>query len=235
MSDSSDHSFIPLRIQRMTTLLTEKEDAMRKLREALRKSQQQGEESCKCVGGWGSGDNLFSGFGLVSSQQAEIGKWKSRAFKLKVKSKAEVDKPLSPCTPTKRALPMTSDSSNFNSPKKLVVASKNPLDSPRKLLESPKVSLSDSPKSRLFDVDGSSDMLSRALPKQFFDNSSFLTIPVREQRTESLLLYSQSEPRVPPGRVQTHTHNCSTITPSFPQTHSCPNLYLLAVTQPPIA
>lgn len=31
----------------MTTLLNEKEHSMRKLKEALRKSQQQGEESCK--------------------------------------------------------------------------------------------------------------------------------------------------------------------------------------------
>lgn len=43
MSDCSDL----LRIQRMTTLLNEKEHSMRKLKEALRKSQQQGEESCK--------------------------------------------------------------------------------------------------------------------------------------------------------------------------------------------
>lgn len=31
----------------MTTLLNEKEDSLRKLKETLRKSQQQGEESCK--------------------------------------------------------------------------------------------------------------------------------------------------------------------------------------------
>lgn len=33
----------------MTTLLNEKEDSVRKLKETLRKSQQQGEESCKTV------------------------------------------------------------------------------------------------------------------------------------------------------------------------------------------
>lgn len=35
------------RIQRMTTVLNEKEDSLRKLKETLRKAQQQGEESCK--------------------------------------------------------------------------------------------------------------------------------------------------------------------------------------------
>ncbi len=121
----------------------------------------------------------------MSSLQAEISKWKSRAIKLKVKSKAEVDKPSSPCTPTKRGFPMTSDSSNFlSSPKKFLVTPKKVLDSPRKVLESPrklldspKVSLFDSPKSRFFDVGGSSELLSRSCPKQFFDNSSLGTIP----------------------------------------------------------
>uniref|UniRef100_A0A671W2N3 Centromere-associated protein E n=1 Tax=Sparus aurata TaxID=8175 RepID=A0A671W2N3_SPAAU len=91
---------------------------------------------------------------LVSSQQAEISKWKSRAIKLKGKTKNENPSP--PCTPTKRGLPMTSDSSNF-------------LNSPKNLL--------DSPKSRFFDVGGSSELLSRTCPKQFFDNSSLGTIP----------------------------------------------------------
>lgn len=114
----------------------------------------------------------------MSSQHTEINKWKSRAIKLKTKNKAELDKPPSPCTPTKRGLPMTSDSSNFlNSPKKFLVTPKKILDSPRKLLDSPKVSLQDSPKSRFFDVGGSSELLSRTYPKQFFDNSSLGTIP----------------------------------------------------------
>ncbi len=122
---------------------------------------------------------------LVSSQQAEINKWKSRAFKLKLKNKAEVDKPSSPCTPTKRGIPMTSDCSGlFSSPKKLLVTPKKVLDSPRKVfesprkpLDSPKVSPLDSPKSSFFSVGGSSELLSRACPKQFFDNSGLGTLP----------------------------------------------------------
>ncbi|XP_070782074.1 centromere-associated protein E-like [Enoplosus armatus] len=194
-------------IQRMTTLLNEKEASLRKLKETLRKSQQQEEESFL------QGEDLHARLtnprglvikssilqektkleeevkqlerkiseleSLVSSQQAEIGKWKSRAVKLKVKSKTEVDQPSSPSTPTKRGLPMTSESSNFlNSPKKFLLTSpKRVLDSPRKLPGSPKVSLLDSPKSRFFDAGGSSELLSRTCPKQFFDNSSLGTIP----------------------------------------------------------
>ncbi|XP_073334857.1 centromere-associated protein E [Pagrus major] len=200
-----------LEIQRMTTLLNEKEDSLRKLKEALRKAQQQGEDSFL------QGEDLHARLtnprgvvikssvmlektkleeeikqlrlkiteleSLVSSQHAEISKWKSRAIKLKVKTK--VDKPSPPCTPTKRGLPMTSDSSNFlSSPKKFLVTPKKVLDSPRrvlesprKLLDSPKASLLDSPKSRFFDVGGSSELLSRTCPKQFFDNSSLGTIP----------------------------------------------------------
>ncbi|XP_042246242.1 centromere-associated protein E isoform X5 [Thunnus maccoyii] len=193
-------------VQRMTTVLNEKEESLRKLKETLRKSQQQGEESFL------QGEDLHARLtnprglmikssihlektkleeevkqlqlkiaeleSLVSSQLAEINKWKSRAIKLKTKNKAELDKPPSPCTPTKRGLPMTSDSSNFlNSPKKFLVTPKKILDSPRKLLDSPKVSLQDSPKSRFFDVGGSSELLSRTYPKQFFDNSSLGTIP----------------------------------------------------------
>ncbi|XP_070705808.1 centromere-associated protein E [Pempheris klunzingeri] len=193
-------------IQRMTTVLNEKEDSLRKLKEALRKSQQQGEESFL------QGEELHARLtnprglmikssillektkleeevkrlqlritqleSLVSSQHAEMGKWKSRAIKLKVKSKAEVDKPSPPCTPTKRGLPMTSESSTFfSSPKKFVVTPKKVLDSPRKILESPNAPLLDSPKSRFFDVDRGSDLLTRTRPKQFFDNSSLGTIP----------------------------------------------------------
>ncbi|XP_040921131.1 centromere-associated protein E isoform X3 [Toxotes jaculatrix] len=173
-------------IQRMTTVLKEKEDSLRKLRETLRRSQQQGEESFL------QGEDLHAKLtnprglmikssilvektkleeevkelqlkitqleSLVSTQQAEISKWKSRAIKLKAKGTVEVDKPSSTCTPTKRGLPMS-------------------LESPRKLLDSPKVPLLDSPKSRFFDVGGSSELLSRSCPKQFFDNSSLGTIP----------------------------------------------------------
>ncbi|KAI3364122.1 hypothetical protein L3Q82_010799, partial [Scortum barcoo] len=200
-------------VQMMTTLLNEKEESLRKLKETLRKSQQQGEETF--LQGEDLHARLTNPRGLVikssilmektkleeevkllqlkiteleclmSSQQAEISKWKSRAIKLKVKNKAEVDKPSSPCTPTKRGFPMTSDTSNFlNSPKKFLVTPKKVLnsprkvlDSPRKLMDSPKVSLLDSPKSRFFDVGGSSELFSRSCPKQFFDNSSLGTIP----------------------------------------------------------
>ncbi|XP_026197347.1 centromere-associated protein E isoform X2 [Anabas testudineus] len=193
-------------IQRMTTVLNEKEDSLRKLKETLRKAQQQGEESFL------QGEDLHARLtyprglmvkssillektkleeevrqlqikiteleSLVSSQQAEINKWKNRAIKLKVKGKAEMDVPSSPCTPTKRAFPMSSDSTNLlSSPKKCLVTPKKILDSPRKLLDSPKVSLLDSPKSRFFDVGGTSELLSRTCPKQFFDNSCLGTIP----------------------------------------------------------
>ncbi|XP_049446554.1 centromere-associated protein E isoform X4 [Epinephelus fuscoguttatus] len=207
-------------IQQMTTLMNQKEESLRKLKETLRKSQQEGEESFL------QGEDLHARLtnprglvikssvvlektkleeevkqlqlkiteleSLVSSQQVEINKWKSRAFKLKVKSKAEVDRPPSPCTPTKRGLPLTSDPSNFlsspkkflvtprkvlDSPRKVLDSPRKVLDSPRKLLDSPKVSVLDSPKSRFFDVGGSSEVLSRTCPKQFFDNSSLGTIP----------------------------------------------------------
>ncbi|XP_071755303.2 centromere-associated protein E [Centroberyx gerrardi] len=195
-SASSEHQE---EIQRMTTLINVKEDSLRKLKETLRKSQQQGEESFM------QGEDLYARLtnpkglvvqssillektkleeevkqlhvkiteleSLVSSQQAEIAKWKSRAIKLKEKSRIVPDRPLSPCTPTKRRLPMTSETSNFlNSPKRF-------LDSPKKLLDSAKVSVLDSPKSRFFDVDASSESLSRNCPKQFFDNSNLGTIP----------------------------------------------------------
>ncbi|XP_037606154.1 centromere-associated protein E isoform X3 [Sebastes umbrosus] len=197
-------------IQRMSMVLTEKEESLRKLKEILRRSQQQGEESFL------QGEDLHARLtkprglmiesstllqknkleeevkqlqlkitrleSLLSSQQAEINKWKSRAYKLKVKSMAEADKPSSPCTPTKRGHSLTSDASNFfSSPKKFLA---NPrkvldpiLDSPRKVLDSPKVSKLDSPKSRFFDVEGSSELLSRTCPRQFFDNSSLGTVP----------------------------------------------------------
>ncbi|XP_022620519.1 centromere-associated protein E [Seriola dumerili] len=193
-------------IQRMTTVLNEKEDSLRKLKETLRRSQQQGEESFL------QGEDLHAKLtnprglvikssiqlektkleeevkqlqvkiieleSLVSTQQAEISKWKSRAIKLKGKGKPEVDKPSSPCTPTKRGFLTTSDTSNFfSSPKRLLVTPKKLLESPKKLLDSPKASLLNSPKSRFFDMDGSSEILSRNCPKQFFDNSSLGTIP----------------------------------------------------------
>ena len=121
----------------------------------------------------------------MSSQAAEISKWKSRAIKLKVKSKSDVDKPGSPGTPTNRGLSMTSDSSKFfSSPKKFLATPKKILDSPMKVHNSPRKlpdssigSRLDSPKSRFFDEGSSSDLLSRTCPKQFFDNSGLGSLP----------------------------------------------------------
>lgn len=48
-SDYFSWLFVLCRIQRMTTVLNEKEDSLRKLKETLRRSQQQGEESSKLV------------------------------------------------------------------------------------------------------------------------------------------------------------------------------------------
>ncbi|KAG7508110.1 centromere-associated E isoform X3 [Solea senegalensis] len=192
-------------IHRMNTVLKGKEDSLRKLKEILR-SQQQGEGSF--LKGEDLHTKLTNPRGLVirssflqdkakleeevkqlklkiteleslvSTLHTEIGKWKSRAIKLKVKSKAEVDRPSSPCTPTKRCLPVTSESSTFlGSPKKFVVTPKKILESSRRAMESPNVTLPDSPKSRFFDVCGSLELLSTSCPKPFFDNSSLGTIP----------------------------------------------------------
>lgn len=116
----------------------------------------------------------------MSCQAAELSKWKSRAIKLKAKTKPELDKPGSPCTPTKRGPCSATESSHLlNSPKRFLLASREVLDSPsnvpvssRKVLDSPKSSALDSPKSRFFDVGGTSELLSRTFPKQFFDNSN---------------------------------------------------------------
>ncbi|XP_017280085.1 centromere-associated protein E isoform X2 [Kryptolebias marmoratus] len=195
-------------IQRMKTVLNEKEESLRKMKEALRKSQQQEDESFL------QGKDLYSKLthpkgvviessivlektkleekvrqlqlkiteleSLVSSQHADISKWKNRAIKLKGKSKADGDKMTSPCTPTKRGFFMTADSDNFLcAPKKILLPSnkvlespKKDLQSPRKPPDSPKFSLLNSPKSRFFDTSEGSELLSRSRPTQFFDNSS---------------------------------------------------------------
>ncbi|KAK9531835.1 hypothetical protein VZT92_011237 [Zoarces viviparus] len=193
-------------IQMLSTVLKVKEESVRTLKETLRRSQEEGEESFL------QGEDLHARLtnprglviktsvlleknkleeevnqlklkmaeleSLVSSQQEEIGKWKSRAIRLKGKSKAEADKPSPPCTPTKRGLYMTSDTSTFfSSPKKSLVPPRKLLDSPRKLLDSPKVSLVDSPKSRFWGAAGSSEMLSRTPPKRFFNDPRLGTMP----------------------------------------------------------
>ncbi|KAM9463688.1 centromere-associated protein E isoform 9-T9 [Salvelinus alpinus] len=180
---------------RMMTVLNHKEDALRTLKETLRRSQQEGEKS------FNEGQDLHARLitargrtvqsnilleknkleeelkrlqskiseleSLVSTQQGEITKWKARAIKLKEKKRDVVDKPLSPCTPTKHRLPMNSEQF-LNSPKRF-------LNSPKKLIDSPKKFL-DSPKSKFFDVRPGSESMSINCPKQFFDNSNLGTI-----------------------------------------------------------
>nr|XP_029533828.1 centromere-associated protein E-like isoform X2 [Oncorhynchus nerka] len=180
---------------RMTTVLNHKEDALRTLKETLRRSQQEGEQS------FNEGQDLHARLitargrtiqsnilleknkleeelkrlqskiseleSLVFTQQGEITKWKARAIKLKEKKRDVVDKPLSPCTPTKHRLPMNSEQF-LNSPKRF-------LNSPKKLIDSPKKFL-DSPKSKFFDVRSGSESMSINCPKQFFDNSNLGTI-----------------------------------------------------------
>lgn len=107
---------------------------------------------------------------LVSSQQADISKWKNRAIKLKVKSKAEGDKMASPSTPTKT--PSTPTKRGFST----IADSHTVLHAPKKFLL-PANKLLDSPKSRFFDTGEGSELLSRSRPKQFFDNSALGNIP----------------------------------------------------------
>uniref|UniRef100_A0A3Q2G0C5 Uncharacterized protein n=1 Tax=Cyprinodon variegatus TaxID=28743 RepID=A0A3Q2G0C5_CYPVA len=116
---------------------------------------------------------------LVCSLQAETNKWKNRAISLKGKSKAEPDKQPSTCTPKKRDLPTTTDSALvFSSPKKSCLPAKKFLDLPLKAVGSPGKApllpsnvLLDSPKSSFFDGSGTTELLSKTCPKQFFDNS----------------------------------------------------------------
>nr|XP_040015799.1 centromere-associated protein E isoform X13 [Gasterosteus aculeatus aculeatus] len=161
-------------IQKMSTVLKEKEESVRKLKETLRKSQQEGEDSFL------QGEELHARLinprglviqtsillektkleeevkqlrlkiteleSLVSSHQEEIGKWKGRAMKLKVMRKVEVDKTVSPSNPTKRPLSVSSDTSNLlGSPRKVLVTPRKALDSPRKALDSPR-KVRDSPR-----------------------------------------------------------------------------------------
>ncbi|XP_036068163.1 centromere-associated protein E isoform X4 [Oryzias melastigma] len=161
-------------IQKMNSLLSIKEDSLRRLKEDLRRSQRRGEESflegevlhAKLVNP--KGQVVQSSIllektkleeevkqlhlkitqleSLVSSLQAEVTKWKNRAIKLK--NKTEMDKPPSPCTTsTKRPPPTTVDI--LCSPKKMLLNSSKILGSPRKGPESPSKPL-DSPKPSLF-------------------------------------------------------------------------------------
>ncbi|XP_049610036.1 centromere-associated protein E isoform X2 [Syngnathus scovelli] len=185
-------------IQRMTAALQMKEESVRKLKESLRVVQQQGadpflkgEELC---------DRFMNPRGVVikssamlqnskleeevkqlqvkiaqlesviSSQQADLSKWKNRALKIKSMVKADI-KPSPPCTPTKRGLPMCPDLLP-QSPKKLLLTSHKVPDSPVRQLDAPRIPLLNSPKSRFFDEGANTDLLSRTFPRKFFDNSS---------------------------------------------------------------
>ncbi|KAK2908448.1 hypothetical protein Q8A67_004285 [Cirrhinus molitorella] len=144
-------------VAQMTSMLEHRADVIRKLKETLRKMQQDDEQS------FTDGDEFDLKLGsssravtslkekkmeelqkknahfesLVSKQQEEINKWKRRAYKMK-ESKRDA-----PCTPTKRFPPLSE--TEVNSPKKTFL---------------------DSPKSKFFDVRSS-----------FFDNSSLGTLP----------------------------------------------------------
>ncbi|XP_028996968.1 centromere-associated protein E isoform X2 [Betta splendens] len=162
-------------IQRMKMMLNQKEDSLRDLKEALRREQQEGEGSF--LTGKDLHARLTNSRGLVvtssvlldknkledevkllrlkvteleslvSSQKAEMNKWKNRAVKLKVRNIK--DAPSSPCTPTKRGLQMNTDSiSLLSPPQKVLVTPKKLLDSPRKMLDSPRKML-DSPRKML--------------------------------------------------------------------------------------
>ncbi|XP_053743681.1 centromere-associated protein E isoform X2 [Synchiropus splendidus] len=202
MSAASDKH--QLQLQRMTTVLSTKEASLRKLRETLRQSHQEGEDSFQQ--GKDLHARLVNPRGAVftssiqtdkvklqeevkrlkcritelesslSNQTAEVSKWKGRALKLKTK----VDKPSSqgPLTPTKRALPDTFNSV-LNSPKKLNLSPNKLLDSPKKLASSPRTAVITSPLSNPF-----SGLPSRAHPKRFFDNSGLGDIPDLQSQTD---------------------------------------------------
>ncbi|XP_054911709.1 centromere-associated protein E isoform X2 [Poeciliopsis prolifica] len=186
-------------MEKMQTVLNVKEESLRKLKQDLR-SQNQGEESF--LTGKELHARLTNPRGtmiqssillektkleeevkqlrlritelesLVSCQQEETTKWKNRAISLKGKCKTELDRQASPCTPKKRVLCPTSDSTLLFSPtKRTYLPPKKALDSPRKPLVSA-ASLLDSPKSSFFSAGEGSELLTRNCPTQFFDNSN---------------------------------------------------------------
>ncbi|KAM6954033.1 centromere-associated protein E [Aplochiton taeniatus] len=194
MAASSQHQE---EIDRMSVLLNHKENALRKLKETLRRAQQEDDDTVRQGVDLHArltatrGHTLQSSVvleknkleeevkklkmniaeleSLVSSQQTEIAKWKSRAVKAKGKCVAVGEKPRSPCTPTKRRPP--TEKSEFLTPTKKF------LDSPKKPWEFPSASLLHSPKTKFFDIRPGSESMSINCPKQFFDNSHLGTIP----------------------------------------------------------
>ncbi|XP_046871864.1 centromere-associated protein E isoform X2 [Hypomesus transpacificus] len=176
-------------ILRMTTMLNHKEEALRKLRETLRKTQQEEEQSFVMEGKelharltTTRGRTLQSRVSqeksklevevsqlqqkikelesLVSSQHIEISKWKDRALKLKGRRREVFDQ--SPSTPTRTRLPAMSEGLFLGSPKRGQ--------------DSAKPSILDSPKSKFFDARPGSE-INFSHPHQFFDNSRLDTIP----------------------------------------------------------
>ncbi|KAA0722652.1 E Centromere protein [Triplophysa tibetana] len=149
----------------MSSMLEHRADVIRKLKETLRKIQQEDEQSFMD----GDEPDLHLNMravtslkekkhdelqkktaqfeSIVSKQQEEIMKWKRRAYKIR-ESKKE-----GPCTPTKRQAPLTE--TEVNSPNKMFL---------------------DSPKSKFFDV-RSSAPVSLNCPTRFFDNSALGTVP----------------------------------------------------------
>ncbi|XP_059408289.1 centromere-associated protein E isoform X5 [Carassius carassius] len=153
-------------IAQMSSMLEHRADVIRKLKETLRKMQQDDEQSFTDGGEFdiklGSSSRAVTSLkekmeelqkkntqfeGLVSKQQEEINKWKRRAYKMK-ECKRDA-----PCTPTKRHPPLTE--TEVNSPKRTFL---------------------DSPKSKFFDV-RSKVPIGLNHPTQFFDNSSLGTVP----------------------------------------------------------
>ncbi|XP_066516219.1 centromere-associated protein E isoform X2 [Hoplias malabaricus] len=158
-------------IAQLSSVLEHREEVIRKLKENLRKTQKEEENSfiegeqthpkggsqtktlaChkeKKIEELEKKNAHFEN--LVTKQQEEISKWKSRAYKLRDGKK---EAPRSPRTPTKRHPPLTE--SEVNSPKRVFI---------------------DSPKSKFFDVQSGAEHLSMKCPRQFFDNSSLGTMP----------------------------------------------------------
>ncbi|XP_065110107.1 centromere-associated protein E isoform X2 [Paramisgurnus dabryanus] len=153
-------------LAQMNSMLEHRADVIRKLKETLRKIQQDDEQSF--VDGEDSDLHLISNTravtslkekkveelqkknaqfeSIVSKQQDEIMKWKRRAYKMKESKKD------GPCTPTKHQAPLTE--TEVNSPKMFL----------------------DSPKSKFFDV-RSSGPVSISRSTRFFDNSALGTVP----------------------------------------------------------
>ncbi|XP_061669298.1 centromere-associated protein E isoform X2 [Syngnathoides biaculeatus] len=184
-------------IQKMTIVLNVKEESLRKLKETLRTQHQgdesflQGEELCdRLLNPRGVVNKTSRGLrennleeevkhlqikighleNVISSQQADLAKWKNRAIKLKLKANRDF-KSSPPHTPTKQG-PCVYPDTLLQSPRKFSVVPQKLQGTPIVLQDSPKIPLIDSPKSQFFDFASNADLLARTCPTQFFDNSS---------------------------------------------------------------